>query len=231
MADPEQGQFSREVEMQPEAEQEELVAEEADKEAGGVAEEQALAEQTELEEIQANELALQRDREQEAQATNALHEEGQSFSGPSLFKYFIILIMFAIPNDLIDALDFTGIGIMLSWFTSFYLSAITVIIMWFADSELKRVKGHMAKRGEHQKALAKTMTKVASKLTKFAPKNPVIKVIAGAVLEMIPFVSILPWSSISVFLAYSDERKIFKEAGEASEDFGQISSTQAAEVV
>lgn len=151
-----------------------------------------------------NLLAAQQAAYQEAQRSSNV----RLFSGPSLFKYAIILVMFAVPNDIIDALEFTGLGMLLSWFTSAFLSAVTILLTWFADSEFQRVKSHLANKAKYKRA-------IAAKLTKFAPKNPVVKIIAGAVLEMIPIASILPWSSISVFLAYGDERKAFKEAREA----------------
>ncbi len=150
-------------------------------------------------------------QEQQGRDSNPL------FSGPSLFKYALILLFFAVPNDIIDAIDVTGLGMIFSWFISTSLSVVTLFLVWFTDSELKRVKSHMANRGKYQKVLAKTATKVAAKLTKFAPRNPVVKVLAGTILEVIPVISLLPWSSISVFLAYTDERKTFKEAREIME--------------
>jgi len=170
-----------------------------------------------------NQLASQRAAYQEQQG----RDNNPLFSGPSLFKYALILLFFAIPNDIIDAIDVTGLGMILSWFVSTSLSVVTLFLIWFTDSELQRVKSHMANRGKYQKALAKTATKVAAKLTKFAPRNPVVKVLAGAVLEMIPIISLLPWSSISVFLAYADEHKTFKEAREIMEsgETGPLSET------
>lgn len=171
----------------------------------------------------ANQLAAQQTAYQEAQESNNF----PLFNGPSLFKYALILLFFAVPNDLIDAIDFSGFGIPISWFVSQLLSAATLFIVWFADSELKRVKSHMARKGAYQKALAKTATRVAAKLIKFAPRNPAVKILAGAVLEMIPVISLLPWSSISVFLAYTNERKTFKEAREIaeSEEISPLSET------
>lgn len=161
--------------------------------------------------LYANRLAQIRD----AQSVNEgqqLYNESQNLSSPSLFKYLLVLGMFAIPNDMIDGLELTGILLILSWFVSLFLSALTALVMWFTDSELKRVKGHMANIEKYQKTAAKVATKVAAKLVKFAPKNPTVKVTAGAILEAIPFISIMPWSIISVLLAYWDERKVYKDA-------------------
>ncbi len=156
----------------------------------------------------ANRLAAQQTAYQEQQGPGSI----PLFSGPSLFKYALILLMFAIPNDIIDALTFTGFGFLISWFVSAFLSITMIFFTWFSDSEFQRVKSHMANKDKYIQNLTGTATKVAAKLTKFAPKNPVVKLVAGAVLEMIPLIDILPWSSISVFLAYADERKTYKEA-------------------
>ena len=197
-----------------EARRQELELEELKKrEIGETTEERGIVDEAGREVEYADQLAAKQAAYHEQQEQSSM----PLFTGPSLFKYAIILLFFAIPNDLIDAIDITGLGMILSWFISTSLSVITLFLVWFTDSELKRVKSHMANRGKYQKALAKTATKVAAKLTKFAPRNPIVKVIAGTILEMIPIISILPWSSISVFLAYTDERKTFKEAREIME--------------
>jgi hypothetical protein len=223
---------SREVPFEEEAKESEVNRQELELEEEAI--EESRAEEVEMDEVSdeeaeyARKLAL--DQEQAINATMDLRKEGQLFSGPSLFKYMMILLVFAIPNDIIDAVDFTGFLMPLSWFISLFLSVGTIFVTWFTDSELNRVKNHMSKVGEHKKALTKTMARTASGLTKFAPKNPLAKVIAGSVLEMIPIVSILPWSSICVFLAYRDEHKTYKEAREMSGDMG-IASVEAIEMV
>ena len=223
MVDQTEQQLYEEMETSAnEARRRELELEELkEREAREVIGEKNLLEETRGEVEYANQLAAQQTAYQEQQG----RDSNPLFSGPSLFKYALILLFFAIPNDIIDAIDITGLGMILSWFVSTSLSVVTLFLVWFTDSELQRVKSHMANRGKYQKALAKTATKVAAKLTKFAPRNPVVKVLTGAVLEMIPVISLLPWSSISVFLAYADERKTFKEAREImeSEEAGPLS--------
>lgn len=178
---------------------------------------EAAIQEAQLQEAEyANRLAFE--QEQATIATSAIQQEGLSFGKASLLKYMIILLVFAIPNDAIDAIDLTGIGMVVSWFISLFLSVSTIFVTWFFNSELNRVKDHMSKVENHKKTLAKAATRISSKLSKFAPKNPVIKVVAGTVLEMIPIISILPWSSICVLLAYWDERSAFKEARKHSEE-------------
>lgn len=224
MADTEQQLYEELETKASDARRQELELEELKaREIEEVTEEENLLKETGGETEYANRLAIQQANYQEARESNDVI----SFSGPSLFKYALILFLFAIPNDLIDAIDITGLGMILSWFISTFLSVITLFLVWFTDSEFKRVKDHLANKGKYQRALAKTATKVAAKLTKFAPRNPIVKIVAGTVLEMIPIISLLPWSSISVFLAYADERKTFKEAkGVAeSEEISPLSET------
>jgi len=174
-----------------------------------------------------NQLALERNQRNQGLAqASILSDIGRSVGSPSLIKYLLILLLFALPNDIIDAIDFTAVLMPLSWFISMFLSVSTIFFTWFSDSELKRVQGHIEKIETHKKTLTKTATKISSRLTKFAPKNPVIKVIAGGVLEMLPFVNMLPWSCICVYLAYRDERNTFKETQrELDSTYAQISET------
>lgn len=184
----------------------------------------------------AGQLALE--REQEAQITDALAEEGKSFGHPSLIKYFLLFFILAIPNDAIDAIELTGFLAVIAWFVSLFLSITSILIMWFTDQEQKRAKGFMKKIEEYQRTAYRTVrtglmvakffrnTRLAGKVT----RNPMFKIVAGAVLEFIPFLSIFPWSSISVILAYFDERKTFKEARESGEEVasGVLSETELA---
>lgn len=173
----------------------------------------------------ANQLASE--QEQEVNAINILHEEGKSFgSRPSFIKYFVLFFMLAVPNDAIDALELTGLLEILAWFVSFFLSISSILIFWFFDHEQKRAQAYLKKTEEFQKTLAhtaRTVLRVAKlfRHTKVA-RNPIFKIIIGAVAELIPFLSIFPWSSISVFLAYLDERKAYKNAKETGEEIGKI---------
>jgi len=49
-------------------------------------------------------------------------------------------------------------------------------------------------------------------------RNPTIKLIFGAGLEAIPFISWVPWSTFSVLLAYLDEKHMNKQARRVAED-------------
>lgn len=181
----------------------------------------------------ANQLALERD--QETQTTSAIQEEGRSFGHPSLIKYFLLFFVLAIPNDAIDAIELTGFLVIIAWFVSIFLSITSILIFWFTDQEQKRAKTFMNKIEEYQRTAyrtARTGLMVAKffRNTRWARRvmaNPTFKLVAGSVLELIPFLSVFPWSSISVILAYLDERKIYKEAKRSGEEVPSATLTEA----
>lgn len=217
--------FEEEAEETGEAKRErELdLKQEANEQFGTIEDSERLAEQAELEEIQANELALQRDHEQEDQATNAVQEEGKSFGSPSLIKYFILLVGLAIPNDAIDIiLEPTLFGAPLAWFTSVGLSITSILICWFTDQEQKRAHTYLKKIEELRMTLVHTSRNVF-RVAKFFRKNPTVKIVVGAILEAFLFIDIIPWSIISVIWAYVDEGKIYRDTGKAAEEVGAIS--------
>ncbi|MDP3763484.1 MAG: hypothetical protein Q8Q92_02385, partial [bacterium] len=100
-------------------------------------------EQTVLQEAEyANQLELDRGDVQE-QADTIL-QEGKSFGRPSLIRYFVLLFVFAVPNDVIDVLlEPTLLGAPLAWFVSFFISVLSILFCWFTDHEQKRANGYM----------------------------------------------------------------------------------------
>lgn len=166
----------------------------------------------------ANQLAFE--REEEAAVEKQVEEiknEGASFGSPSLIRYFILLFIFAIPNDVVDTLELTGFLIILAWFVSFFLSMGSILFSWFTDHEQKRADLYM-KRLEAFRATVVHRARTVFRLAKFFRKNPTMKLIAGAVAEMIPFISLFPWSTIAVIWAYVDERKDYRNAKESGEE-------------
>ena len=208
-----------EGQLQTEATREELVSEKsASKETPEASPEQ--------EEEYANQLAMSQ-QEETSPETAQLQKQSELLSAPSLFKYGLILLFFAIPNDIIDILELTGFLEIFVWLISLFLSIGTILVMWLSDSEMQRVKNHMNSIEKHKKTAVKSMTKVASKISKFAPKNPLTKILIGTILEMIPIISILPWASICVLLAYWDERKAYKNAKSESDETLNVSPEPA----
>ncbi|MDP3792895.1 MAG: hypothetical protein Q8Q89_04185 [bacterium] len=191
--------------------------------------------ETEEQEVEySNQLAFE--REQEVEVAGAVEKEGKTFGRPSFIKYFLLFFVLAAPNDVIDAIELTGFLAVIAWFVSFFLSVTSILIMWFTDQEQKRAQGFMKKVAEYQKTAARTVRTTLmvakffrnTKLAGLVAKNPMFKIVAGAVAEMIPFLSIFPWSSISVILAYLDERKTYKNARETGEEVASAMTTETA---
>lgn len=211
---------------------ERLEAEEAEQAVKGAEaeefEEEAILAEAQDEEIE--EEQLENERQQETalveQEVENIREEGKSFGRPSLIKYFILIFLLAVPNDAIDTLEFTGFGAILSWLISLMISITSILFCWFTDHEQKRAEGYM-KRLEALQARIVSTTRTFFKIAKFFRKNPTIKLISGTIAEMIPYVSILPWSVIAAIWAYYDERSMYKHAQKAGEEL----SSQPIEVV
>jgi hypothetical protein len=205
----------------------------------------AIAEIAEAEEI---DLANQLDREYQLslilQQADQIKQEGQSFGRPSFFKYFVILIPWAIVVDLVDAADLTGIGIILGRAFSIFSWVSIMLIMWFTDGELKRAHRYtenleetvadiqkniaqttrFALRGSKilrrvpgMKGVARQIPRTLVKIRRAARKNPLTKVLIGGAINMFPFLAIFNLLFVWVYLSYRDEKKSFKHAQEESE--------------
>lgn len=231
MPDTEQQLLESQVQIQTEASRKELEVAELERMYALDSLEEQEQEEQDIE--YANQLALERD--QQNNITASLAEEGASFSSPSLIKYYILLFWLAIPNDVIDSFEFSGFGVIVAWSVSLFLSMASILISWMTDQEQKRAQGYMKIVKEFEKNATQTIRTAAraTKLfrkTKFitkANKNPTIKLLIGGAAELIPILSILPWSSICTILAYLDERKTYKNARKSGEDIStQISNPE-----
>lgn len=171
-----------------------------------------------------------------------LREQGQ-FGHPSYFKYFICG-SFALLKDGLDILALLSITTLpMWWFFGPFLSFIILLIFWVFNIKQKKAKEYMQNLEQNmeiiqaniihavrvasmvpgvKKKVAKIgVTKIASSLG----RNPTIKIAAGAGVESIPLVSLVPWNTIAVILAYLDERKIYINAAKNSnEAYEQLTS-------
>lgn len=180
---------------------------------------------TQLAELEyANQLALE--RREGIESASTIQEEGRSFGRPSLIKYFLLFFVLAIPNDAIDTLELTGFMAMVAWFASMFLSITTILVMWFTDQEQKRAEGFMKKIEEYKRTAIRT-TRTAFKIARLFKRSPTVKIVMGAIAELIPLLSIFPWATIAVLLAYLDERKSYKEAQKSGEEVSSAILTEA----
>ncbi len=217
----EQGQFSRELELQPEPELAELASDQStpaiEEEATQELQTEALEEQEQIQEAEELEAIRQEEGGLLENEVNSIKQEAQTFGSPSFIKYFIIIVMLAIPNDLVDALDLTGFGAIAAWFISIGLSATSIIFCWFTDQEQKRAEGYM-KRLDALKARVASSSRTIFRVVKLFKKNPMVKIGVGVVAEMIPYLDIFPWATVAAIWAYYDERSMYKHAQKSGQE-------------
>lgn len=197
------------------------------------------SEEAEEQEEMANELATQQELSAMQTQIGEIYETGKSFGRPSFIKYFVFFSI-AILNDGVDLLELTGVFSILAWFISFFLSFLLIFLFWFTNTKQVNAREHMhnlenivkvfqkniahisriSVRTARQLKYVPGMSRAAKKVTTItkAVGSPLNKLIGGSFLEMVPFLSIFPWSTISVFLSYLDEKRIYINALEASED-------------
>lgn len=244
MTDQEQGQFSRELEMQNSAEQEVLAVEEVEE-----AEEETQAQEIEEEESENIELEQARLAEESAdqQEAEAILQAGYEFGNPSMLKWGVIFIL-AFLNDGVDLLDLTGVLAILAWFISLGLTATILGILWFSDAKVKRANHFLANLNQPQVAQtgraelrselsrkwkqgSKSLAQKRSALQEHPYRmnikdsvagilrggNPMTLTLIGSAVESVPYVDLINLVIVWVLVAYLQERKVYINARKAAE--------------
>lgn len=238
MVNPEQGQFSREIEMQNSAEQEVLAVEE-----------ETQAQEIEEEEFKNIELEQARLAEESTnqQEADAILQTGYEFGSPSMLRWGVIFIL-ALLNDGVDLLDLTGVLAILAWFISLGLSATILGILWFSDAKVKRANHFLADLNQPQVAqtgraglrseLSRKWKQGSKSLAqkRLAPQehpdrmnikgsvtgilrggNPMTLTLIGSAVESVPYVDLINLIIVWVLVAYLQERKVYINARKAAE--------------
>ncbi|MBI2123690.1 MAG: hypothetical protein HYU04_00335 [Candidatus Wildermuthbacteria bacterium] len=136
-------------------------------------------------------------QEQEAVEKSRVH--------PLAPDFLLILFAFAMPMDALDAiLEITGIFVIPK-ILGMALDAFTfIVISWWVYSKVKRIvqTREQMKKGAVQK-LQRGQQKLQQQLARAAQRGPLRKVLlrGGIALlgELIPFVGLIPFWSITVF--------------------------------
>lgn len=172
-----------------------------------------------------------------------IREDGEAFGHPSYFKYFICGTLALLKDGLDIAALLTLVTVPMWWLVGPSLSILVVIIFWFFNIKQGKAKDYMKNLEKNMEVIQANMVhavRLASrvpgvkkraarfgiaKIASFVGRSPTVTVAAGAGLETIPLVSLVPWNIISVILAYLDERKIYKNAAKNGEEaYNQLSS-------
>ncbi len=185
-----------------------------------------------------------------------LAEAGEDYIKPSFFKFFVLgsIAITADIVDLI--LYLTGVGAFISFFISMIFLALLALIVWFTDTRFKRAQDYIkfieteAPRlaGQIESTLLKLsrravrygtkleragftqagtkLTQVGARVSRFAKKNPLTKILLLGAADIVPVLELLPLNSISIYLTYRDEKKTYDEAHAASREVLSISETE-----
>ncbi len=170
--------------------------------------------------------------------------EGELFKKPSKLKYAFLFTVAGII-DVIDVLDVTGVGIIISKIVSIGGTGIIYFTLWLTDTQLKKAHkyeddlsmvgmGFEDKIQRYSRLAMKTSKKLAKipglkgvarkiprtlvKLRRVARKNPITKVLLGGVINLVPFLAIINLMVVWIYLVYRDEKKAFKKAREAAQE-------------
>lgn len=163
-----------------------------------------------------------------------LYEEGMEYKKPSKVKYGILYAM-AIFVDGINLVSLTGIGAIFSVLASFIVSFLMFLIFWFTNTKQKRADeyshkvsvflenmpkniAHLERRAVRVGKFAgklKPVQKPATKTFVALEKSPLSKFVASAVANLIPFLDILPWMILGVWLSYRNEKASYVNARKA----------------
>lgn len=195
------------------------------------------------EEALANELIADQEIYAAEQDLATLAAQGQQFGKPSLLKYFFLGSV-AIVQDLVDVLDVSGIGAIVAFGVSLICGAIIIVTCYVTNTRYKkaqqyndevfqlfpliqerinyalRLTARAARYGRKIKSLRPVVRRglrVINRAKRWVKRNPLTKVIFLNVLDFIPFIGIVPFSTISIMLAYRDERAAFQKARELSQ--------------
>lgn len=202
----------------------------------------AQEEQEEWEEMQANQLAeAQFALRKQAESITAI---GASIGSPSMTKWGIIFFL-ALVNDVIDILTFTGIGEILAWSVSIFLTALILLIMWFSDGPMKNAHEFASKIGDEANqaqlaiqvntlqdnikdragSIAKTLNKIPGfrnvKVGSSPRKNPLSRLLWGSAFESLPFLGALNFITVWAVLAYLAEKHAFDVAKQSADEASQ----------
>ncbi|MEX2053288.1 MAG: hypothetical protein WD898_03635 [Candidatus Paceibacterota bacterium] len=174
---------------------------------------------------------------------------------PSGVLYFF-LYGFSIIGDIIDLADFTGVGAAVSFVVDIFIGIILFFAGRAARNRIEtmnkfqdEIHGHIQnierrvvslrnnyvraiKISRKIKPLRKPVRKLVlrvSKLRKSIARNPMTRTMIAVVADLIPFLGIIPWRTINIYLMKRDEMRAFQEAQEMLPEYEAAREEEMAE--
>ena len=188
-----------------------------------------------------NQLAKEQNFNLAAQQYNQALQEAQQYRHPSYLKYGFLFAVAGIM-DIVDVLDVTGVGIIISKIVSLGGTAMIYLVLFLSNGKIKKAQQYGDRLSasvaafQAQAARAERIGLRASKILGKVPglkgivnKNPLTKILVGGVINLVPFLAIINLMVFWVYLSYRDEKNTYRQAREAaSEAAQQFEQTQTA---
>ncbi len=204
-------------------------------------------EQLTQEEDMANQLAAEQEYFAALNAAESVARRGKRFKRPSVIKYSFLFFIAGIA-DLFDLIEITGLGVLPNLIISIVITLLLVTISWLTNGEsrkaekyikniaqeLEQIQARIARASKFAMRAAKAGRRygatrgISNKLLKnmgrfrrYVAGNPVLRVLLGGALDIIPFLDILPFNIIGIYFAYKLEAGTLKEASGVGESILQ----------
>ena len=164
-----------------------------------------------------------------------------NLKAPSKLKYFFFGIL-AFMADIVDVIAaFTVIGIILSFVVDLIVAPILFMAGFGANSRIKAMNNTIENMERYITRLGREVTRIrtiyaqAYKASRYIPglrriirrsalafravrlktiRNPLFKNAAAIAADLVPYLDIVPWRTVALYLTYKDEKKTYEEAME-----------------
>jgi len=180
-------------------------------------------------------------------SSNKVKGLAEQLTPPSKIKYFFLLLL-ALIADLVDILgSLTGIGTVVSLIVDIIVSPIIFIASHGANSRIETARNitkeinkqleNMRRRINQIRKTYATAYRISKRLglrrttslirktslgskrmLMSAVRNPKIRSALAIIADLVPFLDIIPFRSVSVLLTYRDEKKSYRETLELTKE-------------
>ena len=173
-----------------------------------------------------------------ARNTESREENIKTPKPPSKVKYGAMFLLSGI-GDIVDLANLTGAGIAVSIIVDIIVGFLLFVIGWATNTKIKKMSNlskdlaekitsiqnritsirntyaTAIKTGRKLRMLRKPIRVVAKSLGKVRKvifRNPLLKNVTAIILDFIPYLDLLPWRTVGVYLTYKDEKVTYQQA-------------------
>jgi len=165
------------------------------------------------------------DSQREEQELKEIYDEGKSFGHPSRLKYGILFFL-AGTSDFAKWLELTGIGYVAVLIIVGICFLLSIFICLLTNTKAKKAQDYVKKLQERMRHIAKNSVRAvrwgtrilgAEKLASKVAGNPTMKVILGEGIDLIPVINLFNLSVVWVYIAYRQEKSLYRHAANAAD--------------